>query len=352
MPPPPRSVLNIGNFLSRQGVYRSAIEDLSDILEQAGWQVLRTSAVRPRLLRLLDMVLAVWLKRSQYRVAHIHVFSGPAFLWAEITAGMLRLARKPFVLSLHGGNLPVFARRWPGRVRRLLASAACVVAPSQYMLEEFRPLRADLRLVPNALDITRFSYQPRSNPRPILVWVRAFHRIYNPTQAPEVLGLLKARFPQASLIMVGPDTGDGSLQETTRLIAERHLAQSTSIAGGVPAPQIPGYMGQGDIFLNTTNLDNTPLSVLEAMACGLCVVSTNVGGIPFLLTHQVDALLVPPNNPQAMAQAAERILSEPGLAERLSHNARRTAEKFNWATILPAWERLLLEAQDRPLQDL
>jgi glycosyltransferase involved in cell wall biosynthesis len=88
-------------------------------------------------------------------------------------------------------------------------------------------------------------------------------------------------------------------------------------------------------------VDNTPVSVLEAMACGLCVVSTRVGGIPYLLQHGRDALLVPPNDPEAMAAAVRRVLTEPALAESLSHNARLKAEQFDWSAILPQWQALL-----------
>ncbi|MBA3257451.1 MAG: glycosyltransferase family 4 protein, partial [Pyrinomonadaceae bacterium] len=90
-----------------------------------------------------------------------------------------------------------------------------------------------------------------------------------------------------------------------------------------------------------TNVDNAPVSVLESMACGLCVVSTNVGGIPYLLKHEEDALLVPPDDAQAMAAAVRRIYSEPGLAERLSRKGRAKVEQFDWSAILPQWEALL-----------
>ena len=99
-------------------------------------------------------------------------------------------------------------------------------------------------------------------------------------------------------------------------------------------------MNQGDVFINTTNIDNTPVSLLEAMACGLCVVSTNVGGLPYLIEDGVDALLVPPDDSQAMAAAVRRILTEPGLAARLSSNARKKIERFDRSVILPQWEEL------------
>jgi len=85
------------------------------------------------------------------------------------------------------------------------------------------------------------------------------------------------------------------------------------------------------------------LAMIEAMACGLCVVSTNVGGIPYLLEHELDAILVPPASSAAMAQAVHRILTDPALAEKLSRNARAKAALFDWAAILAQWEDLLLE---------
>ena len=99
-------------------------------------------------------------------------------------------------------------------------------------------------------------------------------------------------------------------------------------------------MNRGDIFLNTTNIDNTPVTILEALACGLCIVSTNVGGIPYLLEDECDALLVPPDNAEAMALAVRKILTMPDLAKHLSQNARKKAERFDWRKIIPQWESL------------
>jgi glycosyltransferase involved in cell wall biosynthesis len=346
-----RTILNIGNFLSQDGIYRSVIEDLSDQLEAAGWQVLRASNKRHKIARLIDMLLTIWVKRNQYRVAHMNVFSGLAFIWAEAAGYLLRLMGKPFVLSLHGGNLPNFARRWPKRVGSLLRAADVVVAPSQFMMAEFRKYRSDLVLIPNGIDISRFPFLARIQPEPVLVWVRAFHQIYNPAMAPRVLAGIREQFPQAKLIMVGPDTDDGSRDETQLAAAQLGVEQFIHFTGGIPAKDIPANLQMGDIFLNTTNIDNTPVSVLEAMACGLCVVSTDVGGIPYLLAHEEDALLVPMNDRAAMAAAVRQILSEASLANRLSHNARSTAEKFGWGKILPEWDRLLLEVASQSKHD-
>jgi glycosyltransferase involved in cell wall biosynthesis len=183
----------------------------------------------------------------------------------------------------------------------------------------------------------------RADPKPDLVWLRAFHAAYNPSLAPRVLSELRPHFPAARLVMVGPDKGDGSLARVRSIVDGWRLADAVSLLGPVHKTEIRTVLNRGDIFLNTTNFDNTPVSVVEAMACGLCVVSTNVGGIPYLLRDGHDALLVPPNDSPAMVAAVRRILTEPGLAERLSRNARSKAEGFDWSNILPQWEKLLAE---------
>lgn len=335
------AVLLVGNFVSRGAGYGSVCEDLAERLASLGAPVLTTSAKPRRLQRLIDMVQTAWVRRKAYRVAQIDVYSGPAFLWAEAVCWTLRRAGKPYVLTLHGGNLPVFARRWKGRVRRLLQSAAVVTTPSRYLLEQMQEYRKDLQVVPNSLDLAAYPFRLREPVRPRLIWLRAFHEIYNPLLAARALALLINYCPEAELTMVGPDKKDGSFERVQQLAKGRGLADRIILPGCAPRAEVAGWLTSGDVFLNTASIDNTPVSVLEAMACGLCVVSTNVGGIPYLLENEVDALLVPPNDPQAMADAIRRLVAEPGLAMRLSRNGRRRVEQFDWRLILPQWEKLL-----------
>jgi glycosyltransferase involved in cell wall biosynthesis len=336
------SILLIGNFLSAQGKGRAVSEDLAAELSAAGWAVRCASAKTGRLARVFDMARAVWRWRNEYTVAHVEVYSGSAFRWAELSCALLRLAGKPYLQTLHGGNLPAFARRWPERVRRLFAHAVAVTTPSAYLLEQMSVYRADLRLLPNPLLVEAYEFHPRAQPAPRLIWLRAFHAIYNPTLALRALSQLTAEFPDISLTMVGPDKG--GLAHFQKTVAELGLNERVELPGAVAKSAVGAYLNQGDIFLNTTNVDNTPVSVLEAMACGLCVVSTNVGGIPYMLEHERDALLVPPDDPAAMAAAVRRLLTEPGLAEKLSRNARRKTEGYDWSFILPQWEHLLKTA--------
>ncbi len=338
-----KGILLISNFLSGHGS-RGVCEELALRLSADGMRVITASNKPARIPRLIDMLETAWSRRDDYDFAHVAVFSGFAFIWAEATCALLKNLGKPYALTLHGGNLPSFARAHPERIRRLLNSAEVVLAPSAYLREALSPYRSDIGLMENALDIDRYPFRLRQKIKPTLVWLRSFHEIYNPTLAPTVLRWIADEFPEARLIMVGPDKKDGSLERTRQAAKERRVAEHITFVGGIEKSAVPEWLNRGDIFLNTTNIDNTPVSVIEAMACGLCVVSTNVGGIPFLLKDEQDALLVPPNHPDAMVDAIRRILRDTDLARALSENARNKAERYDWSVVLPKWKEMARQA--------
>jgi glycosyltransferase involved in cell wall biosynthesis len=341
----PTRVLLVGNFLSRHRATRMVAEDLAVRLEGAGWPVITTSSVRVRPARLAHMVATVVTRRNDYDVAHVDVFSSAAFRWAEASTWALRRVGKPYVLTLHGGNLPQLARRSPQRVRRLLDGAAAVTAPSPFLRRELSTRigwdEERILHLPNPLDLASYHYQPRTTPRPRLVWLRAFHPTYDPVTAVRTAARLAEDVPDVRLNLVGPDTGDGSLGATVEEIRRLGLEDQVAIVGPVPKDQVPLALASGDIFLNTSRIDNTPVTVLEALASGLPVVSTNIGGLPHLLDDGHDALLVPPDDPDAMAAAVRRLLDEPGLAGRLAAAGHEKVEACDWSRVLPRWQALL-----------
>lgn len=339
-------ILLVSNFLySTNGIY-GICDELAAQLRLHGWRVLTTSSKAGRLPRLVDMIRTAWRCRDDYALAQVDVFSGTAFIWAEAVCRTLRAAGKPYVLTLHGGSLPEFAERWPGRVRRLLRSAAVVATPSRFLHERMSPYRADLTLCPNPLHLRRYPFRLRTQPRPRLIWIRTFHELYNPTLAVQVLALLRPNLPEVELIMIGPSRQGQVVESVRQLAIELAVEDRLDIRGAVPKADISMWLDRADIFLNTTNADNTPVSVMEAMACGLCVVSTNVGGIPYLVRDGEDGLLVGREDPQAMAMAVRKVFDQPGLAERLSGNARRNVSALDWSQILPRWESILQSVSD------
>lgn len=335
-------ILLVGTHLAPHAGSRSVSEGLVDRLRQRGFDLRLTSRRRSRAIRVLEMLVTVWASRHTYDVAQVDVYSGAAFRWAEWVTRLLGVIGKPFVLTLHGGNLPVFARRYPQRVARLLLSAAAVTAPSKYLAETVLAVRKDVHIIPNALDPETYIYSPRDKPSARLIWLRTFHRIYDPVLAVRVLAQVASHSEEAHLTMIGPDK-DGSLADVRSEAERLGVLHRIHFTGGIPKSDVPRWLARGDVFLNTTTVDNAPVSVLEAMATGLLVISTAVGGIPYLVENGRDGILVPVGDTDAMATAVTRLLRDPQLAGQLSRNARAKAETFGWNVILPRWEALFLE---------
>lgn len=337
------NLLFIGNFLSSKGKNRCVGEELAENLRSLGYQVIMASEKISKPLRLINMIVTIIRHYNDYDIAYVEVFSGSAFIWAEITTRLIKILDTPIILNLHGGNLPAFSEKFPNRVLWVLSSASHVVSPSPYLQKKLKRFRDDIQVLPNPIHIEDFAYHRRRIVNPKLIWVRAFHEIYNPSLALKVLSRLVENFPDVQLTMVGPDKGDGSLERMKGIAKDLGVIDHIHLTGGVHKEEVPEYLSRGDIFINTTNFDNTPVSVIEAMACGLPIVTTNVGGIPWLVEDGVDGLLVPPDDPDAMAAAIECILKDLSLASKLSHNARQKAESFDWSIVLPQWENVFSE---------
>lgn len=343
-------LLLVGDFSASRAGNASVAEELARRLAEAGDSVTTTSARSHRLLRVGDMLVTSLVVRNRVDVAVIDVYSGAAFRWAEWVTSILAGAGVSLVHVLRGGNLPVFAQSNPARVGRLMARSNAVVALSGYLLEQLSSYGEVAEMIPNPIELNRYHYRPRHSAAPRLTWLRSFHTIYNPTMAPRVLAELNALLSplQPQLTMMGADKGDGTLQAVKETAEQLGVSQQLSLPGPVPKASVAARLAEADVFINTADVDNVPISVIEALASGLCVVSTEVGGIPYLLQDGVDALLVPRDDAPAMAAAVARIVSEPDLAERLSRNGRAKAETFDWSRVLPRWRTLIGKVASRP----
>jgi glycosyltransferase involved in cell wall biosynthesis len=138
--------------------------------------------------------------------------------------------------------------------------------------------------------------------------------------------------------MVGP-TKDESYQETVLLA--KALDLEVNFTGLLTKEEWLALSNEYSIFINTTHFDNTPVSVIEAMALGLPIVSTNVGGIPFLIQENTNGLLVSDGNSMEMVSQIKRLINNPDLVIQLSKNARETVEKFDWKIVKKQWFELL-----------
>jgi glycosyltransferase involved in cell wall biosynthesis len=314
-------------------------QTLVRLLAAEGAPVWSTSTQPNRYRRFADIASTLLSRRADMDVMMLQVFSGPSFVVEDTASAIGRATGVPVVMTLRGGDLPRFAERFPRWTRRVLGRAAAIVAPSRYLAHELAWLKLPLHVIPNTIDFDSYPFRARTQIAPRLLWMRAFHPIYDPLTAVAALAVLRKRHPLATLTMGGPDMG---LLDVTRAETERlGVADAVRFVGFLDEAAKRAAGAEHDIYLNTNRIDNMPVSVLEMGAMGLPVVATRVGGIPFLLDTDKNALLVPAGDPAAVAAAVGRLLTDPELVQRLSAGGRELARGSSWERIRPQWLELL-----------
>ncbi|MGE3818354.1 MAG: glycosyltransferase family 4 protein [Isosphaeraceae bacterium] len=295
------------------------------------------SRSRNPLLRLVQVAVHLLVLGPTYDVFCVQVYGRRALALEAVAILLGRLWRRHVVLYFHAGSLPerLSQRPWPAVGLYRLADR--LAGPSEYMRAGLAPLGLDLRVIPNALDVAPYHFDSEKPPGPRLLWLRTFHPLYNPTLALRAFERIRRRVPGASLTMAGTDRG--SAAEVRRLAKAEDL--TVRFEGQISKSEVPALMAEHDVYLNTPQVDNMPVTVVEAMLSGLAVVSTRVGGIPHLVVDEGEALLVPDDDPEAMADAVVRILEEPDLWRRLRLAGREKAESFSFEKILPLWMEFL-----------
>lgn len=278
--------------------------------------------------------------RKTTDVLLIDTFSTSNFYYALITSQIARIFSLKYIPILHGGNLPYRLKHSEFLSILIFKYAFQNVSPSLYLAHEFKKYNFETLYIPNTIPIAEIPFKLRTNLEPKLLWVRAFDKIYNPEMAIKVIAILKASHKNASLCMVGPDK-DGSLNQTKALAKQLGVANSVTFTGVLPKEQWHQLSANYAIFINTTNIDNMPVSIVEAMALGLPIVSTNAGGLPYLIENGVDALLIPVKDENKMAEAIESLLNNAEKAGEMSNNAREKAKKFDENSVKTQWNKLL-----------
>lgn len=333
-----KNVLYVGNALSSKGKTTTSVESLGLRLGEFCC-VKIASGKSNKLLRLLDMMRLVISNRKSADVVLIDTYSTTNFYYALVIGQLSRWFNIKYIPILHGGNLEHRLKHNPKMSKWLFKHAYKLVSPSNFLKTIFNNYGYNnVTFIPNTIDIKDFDFQNRDINIIKLLWVRSFSEIYNPEMAVLVLEHLIKHGYKAQLTMVGPES-DGALAKTKLLAKSKNL--NINFTGKLTREEWVNLSKGNNIFINTTNYDNTPVSVIEAMALGLPIVSTNVGGIPFLIKDEVNALLVAQNDADAMAKAIIRLQNHKDLKDKLVLQARTKAEQFNWDVVRSKWESLL-----------
>lgn len=334
-----KNILYIGNQLAQKGKTATTIDSLGPLLEKEGYQLRYASSVSNIARRMVDMMRKTFKSRQWADVVLIDTYSTKNFWFAIVIARICISFNMKYVPILHGGNLPDRLDKNPKVTRAFLHNAHAVVSPGDYLRTAFAKAGYhNITKINNFIEIENYPFLERSVLEPKLLWVRSFAEIYNPQMAVRVLHLLKEKYPKASLTMVGPEK-DGALENTKSLAQELQL--EVNFTGLLSKKQWIERSKDHSIFINTTHFDNLPVSLIEAMALGLPVVSTDVGGIPYLIQHNVQGKLVPDGDVGKMVENIHHLIQHPKDVMTIITNARKRSLNYSWKEVSQQWRSLL-----------
>ena len=323
-----KNILFIGNKLKNENATVSMMEFLTEKLSSFVY-VNSASGEKNKVLRMIDMIRSVYFHRNKLDLVLIDTFSTSAFYFALVIGLLCKILKIKYIPIIHGGNIEFRLNKYPRLSNMLFKNATINISPSIFIFEVFKKFDYQVQFLPNSIDLKSYNFKERSALSPKLLWVRSFHELYNPQMAIEVVRVLKKDYKNIKLCMVGPDK-DGSIQKCKNLANKYGLKRNVSFTGLLDRFDWINLSEDYDIFINTTNVDNMPLSVIEAMALGFPVISTNAGGLKFLHEDGHDALLGDKKDVNKMVSNIKLILKDRSLAQGLSKNARIKAEKYDW----------------------
>lgn len=333
-----RNLLYIGNKLNNESSNITTIETLGNHLLDEGYNVTFSSSRINKVLRLLDMVYSVIKNSKRIDYVLIDTYSTLNFYYAFIISQLCRQLKLKYIPILHGGDLPNRLSKNPKLSRDIFKNAFINVSPSLYLKQIFEDFGFhNIEYIPNSIEIKNYPFVKKKVVKPKLFWLRSYKKIYNPLMAVEVVKNLKNKGLHAELCMVGPD-GDGSFLFAQKLA--RDLDVDVNFNLKMKKEAWIELSKTYNIFINTTNFDNMPVSVIEAMALGFPIVSTNVGGLPKLINDGEDGLLVDKDDVDAMANQIIKLVGDPELVDQLNKKARAKAERFNWDIVKLKWIEL------------
>lgn len=280
----------------------------------------------------------------------VHVLSASywSFLLAPLPAIIAaRKWGKPILLNYHSGEADDHLAHWGSLVHPWLKMVDKIVVPSVFLRDVFARHGYRAEVIHNIIDTGRFRYRERLPLLPEFLSVRNFESHYGVEYTLVAFAMIQTVFPAASLTVAGQGPQEAELKHLAQALALRNVR----FIGAVDPVEMPNLYERHSVFLNASFVDNQPLSVLEAMASGMPIVSTPIGDIPNMVKDGESATLVPAGDPYAMAKAATLLLEQPQRAALMAQRAKESLIHYDWSKVGPAWantyRRLATTSSDR-----
>lgn len=290
-------------------------------------------------------LVSLFAQVPKYDVLHVFSASYLSFVIAPTPAILVgRLFRKKVLLNYHSGEAEDHLKRWRSSAIPTIKMVDALVVPSEYLVRVFAKFDLPARAIYNLIDTRKFRFRERMPLRPVFLSNRSLETHYGVDRVIKAFAIIQKEIPEAGLTVAGA----GSQRNALEGLAASLNLQHTRFVGQVPPDTITEQYDDADIYLNGSEIDNQPLSLLEAFACGLPIVTTDAGGIPYIVTNEQTGFVVPRGDYQKLADCALRLLREPQIAKAFSERGLEECRKYSWAVVKDSWLGVYHELHHTP----
>lgn len=279
-------------------------------------------------------VLSLLLRVYQYDVIHVFSASYFSFVIAPTPAILIgKFYRRKVLLNYHSGEAEDHLRRWRRTAIPTIRLVDSVVVPSEYLVRVFASFGLKATPIYNLIDTSKFRFRERSPLRPVFLSNRNLESHYGVDLVIRAFAIIQKEIPEASLTIAG----DGSQSRALKALAKDLGLLNTRFIGQIDQAAIAQVYDAADMFLNGSEIDNQPLSILEAFSCGLPIVTTGAGGIPDIVQDGKTGMVVSRGDHTEMAKRAIRLLNNSTWAKQIVEQARHECSKYTWEAVRDAW---------------
>lgn len=338
---------NIAKHLATRGhevhVITSLDKGLAKETIENGFYISRIGFPRVRFIGIILFWLQALLALRKISPDIVHAQSIPMGLCALLVKKILK---KPYIVYSRGE----LYLSWTFKTlvsKLVLRSADVVIALTNDMRRKISKIYGgDVYIIPNGIELERFANLSKQNSRDklniaeddkVVIFVGRFRPEKDVTCLIKAMEIMVERNPKMKLFVIGEGEEEEQLKELTKKL---NLDWHVNFVGQVAYRKVPEYMAAADVFVLPSLSEGFPLVMPEAMACGLPIVATKVGGVPEIITDGENGLLVEPKNPQQIAEKVLLLLGDDELRQKISKSNKDKVKNYSWENVIQRLEEL------------
>lgn len=324
-----KRILIIANYQNSVGGISVQVDLLRKNLNKETEYIADIYSLKGSIIKRIYWILKLIILARKYDILHVHACSDRGFLPAVVGSVIGYMHKKKTILTYHGGDAEQFFSRKIKLVQKTLSKFDRVIVLSGFLKNIFEKYNFPCVVIPNIAEFDPNIYNHKKYIQPRFISVRHLRELYNIQCILRAFELVKKQLPQATLTILG----DGDQKELLQNLVSEHSIKDVDFVGAVPHDKMKDYLEQNDIFLSAPKADNMPMSILEAYNAGLLVISSNVGGVPYILKNNETGLLFESDNAEELAVKMIQAVLDEKYTIKMIQSAYQSLDMYKWENI-------------------